>query len=124
MNVRIDHNPSCSKSRQMLNILREKGIEPKVIEYLQVQTPPTVAELDKICAALQCEPTHIVRDNEERFKELQLSLADPKSRDEWLEILSKDPILIQRPIVVVGDSAAVGRPFEKVLALLSPPLGQ
>jgi arsenate reductase len=115
MSLTIYHNPRCSKSRQALELLKSKGLEPKVIEYLK--TPPTVAELDAILKALDLEPQDIARSREEVYQKLGLA-QKTLSRKEWLETLVKNPILIERPIVVHGNKAALGRPPEKVLAVL------
>lgn len=111
----IYHNPRCSKSRQTLALLEGRGIEPTVVRYLE--TPPSAKELDAICRKLGKEPQAIVRRKEARFKELGLGDGE-RSRQAWLQVLSENPILIERPIVVVGDEAALGRPPEDVLALL------
>ena len=111
----ILHNPRCSKSRQTLELLRENGIEPVIIEYLK--TAPTYSELDDICQKLGVEPSVIVRKKEAQFKALELNEAS-LSREQWLEILSQYPQLIERPIVLKGDQARVGRPPENVLELL------
>ena len=110
------HNPRCSKSRQTLERIRTAGVEPRIVDYLK--TPLDVAELDRICAMLGCEPTQIIRKKEARFRELGLSLDDKKSRAEWLKILAANPVLIERPIVVKGRRAVMGRPPENVDKLL------
>ena len=83
-----------------------------------LDTPPSVAELDRVCDLLGVEPQAIVRSKEKLFRELGLALDDERSRREWLEILATHPRLIERPIVVRGDRAVVGRPVESVLDLL------
>lgn len=112
--ITIFHNPRCGKSRGALALLREKGVEPEIIEYLQ--TPPTKAELKAVLKKLGLKPEQIVRKGEDVYKSKyagrQLSDA------QWLDALVKDPILIERPIVVKGDQAVLGRPPEKVLELL------
>ncbi len=112
----IYHNPRCSKSRQTLALLTQNGIEPEVVEYLK--TPPGEDALDEICAKLGKEPLEWMRTGEARFKELGLNKKDERSREEWLEILAGNPILIERPIVVCGDQAVLGRPPENALELL------
>jgi arsenate reductase len=115
MTVTIFHNPRCSKSRATLALLREQGIEPKVVEYLE--TPPTADELKEILAKLGLGPRDIIRRGEKVYKELEL--ADDSLPDNALiTALAGNPILIERPIVVKGDKAAVGRPPENVLAIL------
>jgi arsenate reductase len=86
------------------------------VHYLE--SPPTAAELDEICRLLGVEPTAIVRPGEKLFRELGLALTDERSRSEWLDLLAAHPQLIERPIVVSGDRAVVGRPPETVLELL------
>lgn len=110
----IYHNPRCQKSRQSLEILRNNGVEPEVIEYLK--ETPNKAELQKILAKLNLKPQDILRKGElvykEKFKDMQFS------DEEWLEIMVENPKLIERPIVVAGNSAVIGRPPEKVLELI------
>lgn len=115
----IYHNPHCSKSRQTLKLLEERGVQPQVVRYLD--TPPTVEELDRILRLLDKEPREILRRNEAPYR--QLGLDDPElSRRQLLEALVAHPILIERPLVVVSgeekDRAALGRPPETVLEIL------
>ncbi|MFP4561300.1 MAG: arsenate reductase (glutaredoxin) [Thiohalorhabdus sp.] len=112
----IYHNPRCSKSRQTLELLREEGMEPLVVDYQK--TPPAAEELDRICTMLGKGPLEITRTQEKLFKELGLSKQDDRSREEWLRILTENPKLIERPIVVHGERAAIGRPPESVRAIL------
>ncbi|RME00650.1 MAG: arsenate reductase (glutaredoxin) [Deltaproteobacteria bacterium] len=114
--VKIYHNPRCSKSRQTLELLRERGFEIEVVPYLE--RPPSVAQLDAICRALGKEPLEIIRTKEKRFAELGLSKKDERSREAWLRLMVENPILIERPIVVHGEKAALGRPPENVLTIL------
>ena len=114
---KLYHNPRCSKSRATKLILEEHGVEAAVIEYLK--DTPTAKDLDGLCKKLGVEPQAIIRNKEKRFKELGLSLKDDRSRDEWLNILSENPVLIERPIFVKGDKAVIGRPPENVLELLA-----
>lgn len=115
MDVRIYHNPRCSKSRQTLELLRNRGIEPTVIEYLK--TPPSPQELDAILGKLNADPRAVMRTNEPEYKELGLDRAD-LSREELIQALHEQPRLLQRPIVVTADKAAIGRPPEQVLEIL------
>jgi arsenate reductase len=109
------HNPRCSKSRQALALLEDRGVEPAVRRYLD--EPPTAAELDAALAALGKEPWEIARMGEDRAKELGLrDLAH--DRDAWIAVLAANPILIERPIAIEGDRARLGRPPEDVLELL------
>lgn len=112
----IYHNPRCSKSRRTLELIREQGVAPAVVEYQK--TPPSVAELERILELLGAEPLAITRSGEKAFRELGLSEHDERPRSEWLQILHDHPELIERPIVVGGGHAAVGRPPENVLAIL------
>lgn len=121
MGYTIYHNSRCSKSRSALEILQSKGIEPKIINYLE--TPPRPSELKEILALLGKSAHEIARSGEDRYSELKLDTDPPKSEDKWIEILCKNPILIERPIIVVESSgkkgAVVGRPPERVLELIS-----
>ncbi|MGH8249214.1 MAG: arsenate reductase (glutaredoxin) [Steroidobacteraceae bacterium] len=110
----IYHNPNCSKSRATLALLRERGIEPRVVEYLK--TSPTAAELESIVGKLGIRPEQLVRKGEavHRSRYAGKTLTD----DQWIAAMVKDPILIERPIVVRGARAAIGRPPENVLPLL------
>jgi arsenate reductase (glutaredoxin) len=113
--VTIYHNPRCSKSRQTLALLEDKGVAPKIIEYLK--TPPSAAELKRILKKLGLKPHDIVRKGEAVYAELGLKDRDV-SHDELLALMVENPILIERPIVVAGDHAAIGRPPEAVLKIV------
>ncbi len=115
-NIVIYHNPRCSKSRQTLQLLVDKGINPKIIKYLD--NPPNIKELGELCHMLNLEPLQLIRTKEVRFKELGLSVKDQRSREEWLQLMSDNPVLIERPIVVRAKQAALGRPPENVLNIL------
>ncbi|HHO69657.1 MAG TPA: arsenate reductase (glutaredoxin) [Gammaproteobacteria bacterium] len=109
------HNPRCSKSRQTLELLRERGVEPIVVEYLK--TPPDRAELEAILDLLGLEPRDLIRSGEAEYR--QAGLDDPSlSRDALIDAMLKYPKLIQRPIVVANGRAAIGRPPERVLEIL------
>jgi arsenate reductase len=110
----IYHNPRCSKSRATLALLREHGIEPDIIEYL-VQ-PLTATSLAEILGRLGIKPEQLIRKGEEVFKSKYAGRA--LSDAQWIEAMIADPILIERPIVVKGSRAVVGRPPENVLQLL------
>ena len=112
----IYHNPRCSKSRGALKLLQDRDVEVEVVEYLR--TPPSAKELGEICRLLGVAPTEITRTREARFKELGLSAEDARPDAEWLRLLAKNPVLIERPIVVVNGRAVVGRPPEKVLRII------
>ena len=110
----IYHNPRCSKSREALALLREKGIEPSVVEYLR--TPPGATELKAIITQLGIKPEQLVRKAEEIYKSKYANKT--LSDTQWIEAMVENPILIERPIVIRGKRAALGRPPEKVLQLL------
>ncbi|MFW6050148.1 MAG: arsenate reductase (glutaredoxin) [Myxococcota bacterium] len=113
--VTIWHNPRCSKSRQTLGLLEERGIEPEVIEYLE--NPPSQKELDRVLKLLGLEPRELMRKKEAPYREL--GLDDPSvSRQQLLDAMVKHPVLIERPVVIRGNQARVGRPPEKVLEIL------
>ncbi len=116
MNVKIYHNPRCSKSRQTLQILQEKGVEPEVVKYLE--TPPTEAELRDIIRMLGLSSARdLMRKKEKEYKEL--GLDDPaKTEDELIRAMVEHPRLIERPIVIRDGKAALGRPPEKVIDIL------
>ena len=115
MGVQIFHNPKCSKSRATLALLEEQGVAAEVVLYLE--TPPTAGELDAILKKLDREPRELMRKGEAAYKDKGLD-DEGLSRDALLEAMVGEPILIERPIVVNGDKAAVGRPPESVLDIL------
>lgn len=115
MSIKIYHNPRCSKSRQTLQLLQEKGIEPEVVKYLE--NPPSTDELDSILTMLGMEPRELMRKKEAPYKEQGLD-DDSLTRDQLLAAMAENPVLIERPIVVKGDKAALGRPPENVLEIL------
>ena len=115
--ITIFHNPRCGKSRSTLALLENKGVQPHIIEYLK--TPPTKEELRSILKKLGMKPAQIVRKSEEVFKER--FAGKTLSDEQLLDALAKNPILIERPIVVKGDRAVIGRPPENVLELLTSP---
>jgi arsenate reductase len=115
MSVTIYHNPRCSKSRQALQLLGDKGIAPEIIEYLN--TPPDAATLDRFLTVLGMEPRDLMRKKEEPYT--ALNLADESlDRAALIAAMVENPILIERPIVVKDGKVAVGRPPEQVLAIL------
>jgi arsenate reductase len=113
--VTIYHNPRCSKSRQTLELLKGRGIDPAVVEYLK--SPPDPATLSRILNLLGLEPRDLMRRKEAPYEALGLDDAE-KSRDELIRAMSENPILIERPIVLAGGKAALGRPPEQVLEIL------
>ena len=114
--MKILHNPRCSKSRQTLELLKEKGFDPEIILYLE--NPQSKEELKGVCQKLGKNPLEITRVKEPLFKKLGLSKNDNRSDEDWLGILAHNPKLIERPIVLHNHKAAVGRPPEKVLEIL------
>ena len=115
MTVTIWHNPRCSKSRQTLDLLHKKGVEPTIREYLN--QPPSKAEVEKLLDLVGGDPAALIRDGEAEFKALRKKKAN-LSKADIAKAIAAHPILLQRPIVVAGKKAAVGRPPEAVLALL------
>ncbi|WP_417544659.1 arsenate reductase (glutaredoxin) [Marinobacter sp.] len=113
--TRIFHNPRCSKSRQALELLTERGIEPEIIRYLE--TPPTEQELSEILDALGRQPRELMRTGENEYKELGLDNPD-LSREKLIAAMVATPKLIERPIVLANGKAAVGRPPENILTIL------
>ena len=115
MTVTFYHNPRCSKSRATLQLLESRGIEPKIVEYLE--TPPSAGELKALLEKLGMKPRDLIRKGEPRYAEL--GLKDRQLGDDALiALMVENPILIERPIVVAGGKAAIGRPPEKVLEIL------
>ena len=111
----IYHNPRCSKSRQTLALLEDRGLEPLVVDYLKA--PPSAVELQAILKKLKMKPRDLIRKGEAVYKELRLdseSLTDEK----LIRAMVENPILIERPIVVMGAKARIGRPPESVLEIL------
>ncbi len=114
--VLIYHNPRCSKSRATLELLRERGIEPEVVKYLA--TPPNAEELDRILRLLKLEPRQLMRPREAEYTDLNLS-DNSLTRSQLINAMVEHPRLIQRPIVLANGKAALGRPPEAVLDILS-----
>jgi len=113
--IQIYHNPRCSKSRQTLALIEEKGISPEIILYLE--TPPSAKELTAIIEKLGIKARDLLRKGEQDYKDndlKNLALSD----DELIALMIKFPKLIERPIVIKGNQAALGRPPESVLPLI------
>jgi arsenate reductase (glutaredoxin) len=113
--ITIYHNPRCSKSRQTLSLIEDAGVSPSIHRYLD--TPLTAVELEQLLKKLGINARNLLRKGEEAYKEN--NLGDPSlSEDELIAAMVKHPKLIERPIVVKGSKAVLGRPPENVLALL------
>ncbi|WP_413113914.1 arsenate reductase (glutaredoxin) [Thaumasiovibrio sp. DFM-14] len=116
MPITIYHNPKCSKSRATLTLLQERGIEPDVVRYLD--TPLDVEQLQRLLSLLGFEqPRQLMRIKDALYKELELDKTE-RSNLELLQAMQQHPKLIERPIVVNGDKAVLGRPPENVLDIL------
>jgi arsenate reductase len=111
----VYHNPSCSKSRGALDILREREIDVDVVEYLHA--PPDRAALERIVGAISDPPEALVR-KDKRFKELGLDAADYTTKKAVVDLLLEHPELMERPVVFRGERAVIARPSERVLELL------
>lgn len=115
MSVTIYHNPRCSKSRQTLALLIERGLEVDIVEYLKA--PPNAATLAGLLDGLRLEPRDLMRTKEVAYKDL--GLDDPSlGRAALIAAMVENPVLIERPIVVAGARVALGRPPEAVLEIL------
>jgi arsenate reductase len=113
--ITIYHNPRCSKARQTLALLEEKGLEPQIVQYLE--TPPDAATLKGLLKKLGISARNVLRKGEDAYKDNNLS--DPNlTEDELIAFMVKYPKLIERPIVVKGNRAVLGRPPENVLELV------
>lgn len=112
--IRIYHNTRCSKSRQALALLHQSGQEVEVVEYLK--TPPTAAQLEEVLQKLHMKPEDLIRKGETIYKENYKgkSMTDA----EWIQVMAENPVLIERPIVLKGNKAVLGRSPEKVLEVL------
>ncbi|QDU11779.1 arsenate reductase (glutaredoxin) [Gimesia aquarii] len=113
--IKIYHNPRCSKSRQALALIEESGNQLQIVEYLK--SPPTAEELDSILKKLNREPQELMRKGEKIYRELNLAEQE-MSREEAIAVMVEHPKLIERPIVVKGRKAVLGRPPENVNELL------
>ena len=111
--MKIYHNPRCSKSRQTLALIKEAGIEPEIVEYLK--DVPTAAEIKDLLMKLNLKATDILRKGEAIYKEK--FKGKEFTEDEWIQIMTEYPKLIERPIVVKGNKAVLGRPPENVKQL-------
>lgn len=115
MSIKIYHNPRCTKSRETLKLVESKGVVPLIIEYLK--TPLSEAELKRLIALLGVEPRALLRTKEPDYKKAKLDQPGVTNAD-IVRAMAKYPKLIERPIVVKGDKAVIGRPPENVLSIL------
>jgi len=115
LKVQILHNPRCSKSRTTLQLLRDNGVEPEVILYLE--TPPDADQLASILGKLEIQPRELIRKGQKEYKEMGLD-NEQLSDKQLIAAMLKAPILIERPIVLANGKARIGRPPESVLKIL------
>lgn len=109
------HNPRCSKSRSALQLLEERGLTPAIVRYLE--TPLSAAQLQDLLAKLGIPARQLLRSGEDEYK--SLGLSDPNLTDaQLIEAMAAQPKLIERPILVVGEKAVIGRPPENILEIL------
>lgn len=114
MKAKIYHNPRCSKSRATLALLEERGVEVEIVDYLK--TPPDAAEIRRLLACLGIEPAELLRRGESALAASGLDAdSDPEA---LIALMVREPILIERPVVQIGQQARIGRPPERVLELL------
>lgn len=113
--LKLYHNPRCSKSRQALTLLEERGFSPEIIEYLK--TPPDLETLKQLLLKLGLKPRDILRKKENEYLDLGLD-NEALTDDQILQAIVTTPKLLERPILVHGDRAAIGRPTENLLPLL------
>ena len=109
------HNPRCSKSRGALELLEARGLAPTVVRYLE--TPPTARELQALLGKLNISARQLLRSGEDEYKTLNLADAS-LSEAQLIDAMAQHPKLIERPILIAGDKAVIGRPPEKVLEIL------
>lgn len=114
--MRYWHNARCSKSREGLALLRERGIGPEIVDYLA--DPPSVPEIEALMQRLGGDPRRLVRFKEALAGELGLSAEDERSAGEWAALLAANPRLIERPVLDDGRRAVIGRPTGALLELL------
>ena len=113
-NIQIWHNPKCSKSRAAIELLENKSINANVVKYLE-QTP-TKEQLKDVLSKLKISAKELLRTSEDIYKEL--NLKDINDEETLIEIMTKNPILIERPIIIKGDKAVIARPIENLEDLL------
>ncbi|GLR63768.1 arsenate reductase (glutaredoxin) [Marinospirillum insulare] len=115
MSLVLFHNPRCSKSRQALQLLEEKGVQPEIRKYLEA--PLTIDELTDLLAQLGKKPAELIRQGEDLYKELKLGAAEV-TEEALIQAMVDHPKLIERPILSNGKEARIGRPPEQVLELI------
>lgn len=113
--IKIWHNPRCSKSRDAMNLLEENSVEAEVVKYL-VDTP-SIDELKSVLSKLNISPRELMRTKESIYKELDL--ANEQNDEKLIEAMINNPKLIERPVVITKDGAAIGRPLENIQKLLN-----
>lgn len=116
--IEIWHNPRCSKSRESLKLLKENNIEPLITDYLK--TSPSETDILELLKLLRLEPREIMRTNEKIYKEL--NLKNEHDNNALIQAMCQNPSLIERPIVIKGNKAVIGRPIENVIKLLDLPI--
>jgi arsenate reductase (glutaredoxin) len=112
--IQILHNPRCSKSREVFNYLKEKGIQVKEINYMSESL--SAQELKEILSKLGVKPLDWVRKNEELYK--KEFKGKEMTDSQWIDVLAENPRLIERPVVINGNKAVIGRPLEKIMEIL------
>ena len=110
------HNSRCRKSREGLALLQRTNIDFEIVEYLQI--PPSKEDLKFILDGLGMKPLQLMRTQEKVFKELNLSKKDERSDEEWIDIMVRNPILIERPVLIFSQKVALGRPPDNLLKIL------
>lgn len=113
-NIQIWHNPKCSKSRNAMTLLEEKGINADVVKYLE--STPTKEQLTEVLKKLKMSAKELLRTGEDVYKEL--NLKDESDEEKLINIMVENPILIERPIIIKGDIAVIARPIENLKELL------
>ena len=113
-NVKIWHNPRCSKSRNAAALLEEKGVEAEVVKYLD--TPPSKEEIKEVLKMLGISARELMRTKEDIYK--TLDLKNENDEEKLIDAMASNPKLIERPIVIKNGKAAIGRPIENILELL------
>jgi len=112
--ITIWHNPRCSKSREAMKILEECGVENDVVKYLESQ--PNTQEITALLKKLNLSPRELMRTKEDIYKELKLK--DEQSEERLIEAMAQNPKLIERPVLIKGDSAIIGRPTSIIEAFI------